>query len=119
MTKARARHVVRLLTTQEQASLEVGHIVCYWHATIKGWIKGKVIQCHHNWGVVPCISFRRLGTDKIGRRYKSILVQCTHLALPIDPEPANVYADWLEDHNEPEAAAKLRQAFPLSQDSEK
>jgi len=32
---------------------------------------------------------------------------------PPPPAPANVYADWLEEHGEPAAAAKLRLAFPL------
>jgi hypothetical protein len=27
--------------------------------------------------------------------------------------PANVYADWLDDHDHPEAAKALRAAFPL------
>jgi hypothetical protein len=32
---------------------------------------------------------------------------------PLDPLPANVYADWLEEHGEHRAAALLREAFPL------
>ena len=31
----------------------------------------------------------------------------------LDPLAANVYADYLEDHGEPAAAAKLLVAFPL------
>lgn len=31
----------------------------------------------------------------------------------LDLVSPNVYADWLEDHGEPEAAKKLRAAFPI------
>lgn len=37
---------------------------------------------------------------------------------PADPLSANVYADWLEENNYPEAAAALRKAFPLSADTD-
>jgi hypothetical protein len=32
----------------------------------------------------------------------------------LDPVPANVYADFLEEHGHAEAAALLRKAFPLA-----
>jgi hypothetical protein len=32
----------------------------------------------------------------------------------LDPVPANVYSDWLEEHGHAEAAGLLRKAFPLA-----
>ncbi len=31
----------------------------------------------------------------------------------LNPTDANVFADWLEEHGEPRAAAMLREAFPF------
>jgi hypothetical protein len=36
---------------------------------------------------------------------------------PLLPGPANVYADWLEDHGHPKAAQLLREAFPLAKEA--
>jgi uncharacterized protein (TIGR02996 family) len=44
------------------------------------------------------------------------LIRRSPIALRHPPEPvaANVYADFLEEHGHPEAAALLRKSFPLA-----
>lgn len=49
-------------------------------------------------------------------RYPSVIREPRQLyrrSRKLDSLPANVYADWLDEHGESRAAAKLRVAFPL------
>lgn len=74
---------------------------------------------HPTW---PGLAFlRRPGRDRAGREFPMIRRGYEDLRPSpesLDPAPANVYADWLEDHGEYKAAAMLRKAFPLSKEGE-
>lgn len=59
--------------------------------------------------------FRGWRDPKSAMKYLSRALARVSPAL--DPLPANVYADWLEEHGEGAAAAKLRAAFPLDDGS--
>jgi hypothetical protein len=59
---------------------------------------------------------RRHGTNARGKPFPTIYRQPKDLhRLPRPDAPAfHVAADWLDEHDEPMAAAKLRRAFPLN-----
>lgn len=71
-------------------------------------------QDDDNW----CLEVRPEGVTKLGRRRPSLLVFLEEITPlePFDRTTANVFADWLEENGEPEAAAKLRKAFPIAMD---
>ena len=60
------------------------------------------------------------GLTRSGRVRQADWYHYVHLRLPtvLDPLPANVYADFLEEHGFPDAAVALREAFPLVPASE-
>lgn len=65
---------------------------------------GKIVRCR----------VRREGTTVNGQRLPARARPQEHIRLvPPPPAPANIYADWLEDHGHPAAAQALREAFPL------
>jgi len=60
------------------------------------------------------IYVRQPGRTAAGRRYPWTARRLNDVrATGYRPEPANIYADWLDDNGHPEAAAALREAFPL------
>jgi hypothetical protein len=63
---------------------------------------------------------RRVGHTERGDRYPRKWVDPLFLspARDLDPAPANVFADWLDDHGEHSAARLLRAAFPLGAPAE-
>jgi hypothetical protein len=86
------------------------------------WIRVRVEE---GWGrAFPeyrgAVCVRRVGHTARGERYPRKWVDPLFLspARDLDPAPANVYADWLEDHGEHRAARLLRAAFPLGAPAE-
>lgn len=72
------------------------------------------------WGLDECrgvmVQVQRQGVNpKTGWPFPSYHTPPCRLRRRPDlpPAPANVYADWLEDHGQHEAARMLREAFPL------
>jgi hypothetical protein len=64
----------------------------------------------------PWARVRRLGRHpRTGYRYpnKDRTLAELDLVRHYETATANVYADWLDEHGEPMAAHKLRQAFPI------
>jgi uncharacterized protein (TIGR02996 family) len=62
------------------------------------------------------VHVRREGLTRAGRRHGSFYA-CARQVEPLqkhDEATANVFADWLDDRGQHEAAAMLRKAFPLS-----
>lgn len=101
----------RVLTAGEVQALAPGEIVEVTAriASKKHWRKGTVVRVSLGSAVVSLF-----GRARNGRRLADVWRDWGHIRWPIDPVPANIYADFLEDHGFPEAAAKLREAFPLS-----
>jgi hypothetical protein len=66
------------------------------------------------------VAARRDGVTRAGKRYPIQVYRPQELSRAghLDPEPANVYADFLEECGEPRAAALLRAAFPLGPPAE-
>lgn len=66
------------------------------------------------------VSVRRVGKTKAGRRYGLMEIRSTYLTKvgKLDPLPANVYADFLEEEGFSEAADRLRAKFPLDSGKE-
>jgi hypothetical protein len=63
---------------------------------------------------------RRPGLTRAGRLFPAFCRRVTDLRRPadFDPFPANVYADFLDDRGQHEAARMLREAFPLGPPAE-
>lgn len=65
----------------------------------------------------PCLTVREAAAGRkggaAGARPKTACEIRPPGAGAFRAEGANVFADWLDDHGEPAAAAKLRAAFPL------
>jgi hypothetical protein len=62
------------------------------------------------------VEIRRRGLQSDGRPYPRVLERRVHslrIVPDLDPSAANIYADWLDDHGEHNAARMLREAFPL------
>lgn len=67
-------------------------------------------------GIPQEVSVRRMGKTKTGALFRSFRRSSYQLNYPrnkAEKVRANIFADWLDDHNFPEAAVALRQAFPL------
>lgn len=67
-------------------------------------------------GEVYWIGVRRDGLAPNGKTYpvRGRKPHNLKLIAALDPQPANVYADFLDDAGEHKAAALLREAFPIS-----
>lgn len=79
------------------------------------WVPAKVLYALTG-DVEVSLRVRRVGRTRSGASYRSTrryLSGLRPLSAPLPPEPANVYADWLEENGEARAAARLREAFPL------
>ena len=109
------------LTDDEVAGLKRGDkvLALYMRGSCVEWAEVEVVAARldgvrsYNRGHALV---RRVGLSKTGGRFPCVVRFGDELRdLPPDlpPAPANVYADWLEDHGHPEAAAALRAAFPL------
>ncbi len=104
----------KTLTRDETQALEAGDHVMAEYA--RGWEPAVVRHpavlaggvCPTVW-VCPVARGVNGRARPLARRWPHQL--CALSDLP--PATANVYADWLEDHGHPEAAAALRAAFPL------
>jgi hypothetical protein len=69
------------------------------------------------------VSMRRVGLTHSGRPFNRIVrhgweLKHVRLVRRLDPLTANVYADWLDDRGQHEAARMLREAFPLGPPAE-
>lgn len=103
------------MTTMEAAMLKPGDRVLVssrnpHFATVLRVGHSSMTPLYASWVIV-----RRVGHDKLGRRF-GISERDPHdlsHAPTGDALSANVYADWLEEHGESRAAAKLRSAFPI------
>lgn len=82
------------------------------------WKRGTVTDIY-NTGYFRAV-IQPEGFTPSGRRRG--LTRCrlerVRLVRSYDPTVANIYADWLDEHDEPTAAQKLRRAFPLSPEQE-
>jgi hypothetical protein len=67
-----------------------------------------------NWRSVV-VSVRPLGVTPKGHRYAERWIRSRQISIPWakDNLPANVYADFLDEKGEHQAADLLREAFPL------
>ncbi len=71
--------------------------------TLEVWPDGSLIRA------------RRMGRTSAGYRFPPLLRGSSHLQrMPKADAPlVHIVADWLDEHDEPVAAIKLRRAFPL------
>ncbi len=102
------------MTNEEGLTLKVGDMVTLSFRNVI-WI-GMVVEAphlHRNSSVSVLV--RREGINKHGRRYAPSQRHPAHLTLTgaYDATTANVFADWLDEQGESQAAAKLRAAFPI------
>jgi hypothetical protein len=84
-----------------------------------GWRSVVIVEvCEQPWnGFRPLVALvRRGGLTPSGCLYPTLYLWSDSLRLPqhLDPVPANIYADWLDEHGEYRAATMLREAFPLA-----
>jgi uncharacterized protein (TIGR02996 family) len=108
------------VTAEEAAALKPGDVVeCRRDG---GWARVRVEE---GWGPAypeyrGAVCVRRVGRTARGDRYPRAWVNPALLsrARDLDPAPANVFADWLDDHGEHSAARLLRAAFPLGAPAE-
>lgn len=105
------------MTRDEALKLKDGDYV---EALISGrWRLARVEYGRHDGGLfiagmADCLYARRVGKTAAGRRFPRVMVWITDIrATEYRPEPANVFADFLDDAGHHEAAALLREAFPL------
>jgi hypothetical protein len=87
----------------------------------RGWEPGIVGDAWvHPRSGLPYVTVRRPGATRAGHKLPAFSRSVLRLRRPVnlDPLPANVFADWLDDHDFPEAAAALRRAFPLGPPAE-
>jgi hypothetical protein len=66
---------------------------------------------------IHSVLLQRHGLDINNKRFVRLRRKLTDLRRPpeFDGLSAHVYADWLEDHGEVEAAGKLREGFPTKE----
>ncbi len=84
--------------------------------TLRAWRRVVIEEVYERDTVrngVLLLLTRRVGRTSDGRRYGVLLARADTVRPTVDHAGANVFADWLEDNNFPEAAAALRRAFPL------
>lgn len=99
------------MTDEEARALKVGDRVL---TRVCGKTRVVVVEdivtfgTRHLWFQV-----RRPGRDRRGRRYEPLSRIPRYLTAP-DDGTGHVYADFLEEHGFPEAAAALRGAFPMA-----
>lgn len=104
------------MTEAEAKALKVGSVVMvedHRQRTYTAVVVNLPNRYSDFWGL------RRVGRGAGGRLHS--LVKRGYLDMELVGEEAgraNVLADWLDDHDEPRAAAKLREAFPLGDQSE-
>ncbi len=113
------------MTEEEARRLKVGDVV---EAKLSGqWVKVRVAQemwessmPRGKWDRFK-IRVRRIGLTPDDRPHgaHSKRIDDVRPFADLDHLPANVYADWLEDHGERRAAEKLREAFPLASEGGK
>jgi hypothetical protein len=109
------------VTEEEARKLWVGAVV---EARFSGvWVKVMVVG--FEWfeaapglpAQLATLRVRRPGKTRKGRHFaswrKTLYNVRPYAISDLDPTTSNVYADWLDDHGEPGAARKLREAFPL------
>lgn len=92
-------------------AVKEGDIVDYKNWSGK-WQTGRVVRFDANFVNVVV---RKVGRTKSGIQFRLQSFPISRMRRPFEfpPEPANVFADWLEENGEARAAEKLRQAFPL------
>jgi hypothetical protein len=109
------------VTDEEVKALTVGQKV-FAHYVTQGWVPCVVVMTfgeyerkYRHYGEVPVVAVRRadLGGEPLQGRRRKTGEDLRHPPEGPDIVRANVYADFLDDHGHPEAAALLRQAFPL------
>ena len=99
------------MTRAEAARLREGEVV-----EVRGpggdgaWAKATVLYPGAGGAFV---ALRRRGLTPAGNRRHHIERLARDVRRPPDPLPANVYADWLEEAGQYQAADMLRAAFPL------
>lgn len=98
------------MTGEEAAALAYGDLVAVYHPRGHAVTRALVLRL-----APPLVVARRLGRDRRGRRHPERAHPPGRLTLVrrYDGGAANVLADWLDDHREPEAAHLLRSAFPF------
>lgn len=99
------------MTEEEAKKLQMGERVEVRIQNV-GWRQAVVI-----WKCYTVLHPQRLKVQvrrkRTGERSLWYWRECQDVRHPSDPRPANVYADYLEEHGETRAAAMLREAFPL------
>lgn len=114
----------RRLDKDEIDTIRKGDVVSY--MTSKGMTRGIIVQVDklHTTSPAPLnkdesivwrFFIQKEGKTANGRNYPCLPYYPNDLrkVYKLNPQTANVYADWLEENNEPWAARKLREAFPL------
>jgi hypothetical protein len=107
------------MTEEEALSLKEGDIVeCRTSAGWQALAVDVVGQLPRSRAVR--VYARRPGLTRAGRLFPAFCRRVTDLRRPadFDPFPANVYADFLDDRGQHEAARMLREAFPLGPPAE-
>src|SRR5215471_5602637 len=104
------------MTEDEAARLEVGERVTYsTRKRVREVAEGTVAAVSHTRLGLLYVRVRPAGRDSLGRRLGTVrrwAPEVLHAAGP-DALSANVYADWLAEQGQHQAAAMLRQAFPM------
>jgi FAD/FMN-containing dehydrogenase len=104
------------MTDEQAARLREGDTVL---ALVRGEWRPEQVVYIKTWGrkrVVTFVRTRQPGLTPSGRLRELLRRLPRDLCHSHDyaPEPANVYADFLEEHGHPEAADLLRKSFPLA-----
>jgi hypothetical protein len=106
------------MTLEEAFSLRRGDVVETRITGSRGWLPVEVVGFGYRSNRVAdvLVKVRRPGRMASGRIFPSFWRAPLSLRRPdrLDPVPANVYADWLEEHGFSAAAAALRKEFPLA-----
>ena len=113
---ARAEAANEPLSEDELCGLRRGDVVEVWVGGAWATATVTVEAWRPDGRDVYVLRARRVGLTKAGRRYgEMVIVRHEVRRQPnLEPGAGNVYADWLEDHGEARAAAKLREAFPIA-----
>jgi uncharacterized protein (TIGR02996 family) len=108
------------MTDDEARDLVPGQLV---EARVGGvWREVKVLALLGEEPARPRLLVRRTGYTRGGTRFPPLrrypVEVRPHPADLYDHLPANVFADWLEERGQAEAARMLRAAFPLADGKE-
>jgi hypothetical protein len=106
------------MTAEEAMTLPVGDVV---EALVthqkQRWVRAMVVITHEGTAFGRLLfGVRREGLNANGKPYCAVMLRRRNelrLVRHLEPLPANVYADFLDDRGQHEAARMLREAFPL------